>query len=542
LVILVNLQLLLKCPEVTKNIWIFILVFLSSCDKSNTYNSSFPASKTYYVDSGAGNNLNAGLSQTKAWASLEKVNSIVFEPGDKILFKAGTSYQGQLAPKGSGSGKAPVIIDVYGKGNKPVINGMGNYNATLLLKNQEYWEINNLDITNKGAERKAGQSGVTILAEDFGDCHHIYLNGLEIHDVNGSLVKQAGGGRAIYWKNSGTKILTRFVDLRIENCHLYRCERNGINSSGYTSRSNWHPSVGIIIRNNLLEQIPGDGIVPIGCDGAIIEYNIMRDSPDILPSTEAAAGIWPWSSDNTIIQYNEVSGHNAKIDGQGLDSDWNCQNTIIQYNYSHDNAGGFLLVCNNGTNIGTDGNIGTTNTIVRYNVSINDGIRLYPTRNGRFFSPLMHISGPVSNTQIYNNLFIVPAKQNDSIDISLIQMDNWGGPWPVDSRFSNNIFYIEKKADFSWGSAVNTRFDNNLFKGEFINLPVINNGPLFSDPMIVNPGARGIGLYMLVNFKLKSGSPCIGAGIRVDNNGGYDLFGNSLANSGLPSIGVHEYK
>jgi acetyltransferase-like isoleucine patch superfamily enzyme len=360
--------------------------------------------------------------------------------------------------------------------------------------------------------------------------------------VNGSLVKQDGGGRAIYWKNSGTKIKTRFVDLRIENCHLYRCERNGINSSGYTSRSNWYPSVGIIIRNNLLEQIPGDGIVPIGCDGAIIEHNIMRDSPDILPSTEAAAGIWPWSSDNTIIQYNEVSGHNAKIDGQGLDSDWNCQNTIIQYNYSHDNAGGFLLVCNNGTNIGTNSNIGTTNTIVRYNVSINDGIRLYPTRKDRFFSPLMHISGPVSNTQIYNNLFIVPAKPNDSIDISLIQMDNWGGPWPVDSRFANNIFYIEKKADFSWGSAVNTRFDNNLFKGQFDNLPVINNGPIFSDPMILNPDARGIGLYMLINFKLKSGSPCIGTGIRIDNNGGYDLFGNSLGSSGLPSIGVHEYK
>ena len=26
----------------------------------------------------------------------------------------------------------------------------------------------------------------------------------------------------------------------------------------------------------------------------------------------------------------------------------NCNNTIIQYNYSHDNEGGFLLICNTG--------------------------------------------------------------------------------------------------------------------------------------------------------------------------------------------------
>ena len=60
-----------------------------------------------------------------------------------------------------------------------------------------------------------------------------------------------------------------------------------------------------------MKKVPGDGIVPIGCDSTLIEYNLMCDSPDILPITEAAAGIWPWSCDNTIIQYNEVWGHKA---------------------------------------------------------------------------------------------------------------------------------------------------------------------------------------------------------------------------------------
>ena len=57
-----------------------------------------------------------------------------------------------------------------------------------------------------------------------------------------------------------------------------------------------------MIRGNLIEEVPGDGIVPIGCDSTLIEYNVMRDCPDMLPDTEAAAGIWPWSCDNTLVQ------------------------------------------------------------------------------------------------------------------------------------------------------------------------------------------------------------------------------------------------
>ena len=75
----------------------------------------------------------------------------------------------------------------------------------------------------------------------------------------------------------------------------------------------------------MIEEVPGDGIVPIGCDSTLIEYNVMRDCPDMLPDTEAAAGIWPWSCDNTLVQFNEVSGHKAPWDAQGFDSDWNCR-------------------------------------------------------------------------------------------------------------------------------------------------------------------------------------------------------------------------
>lgn len=508
---------------------LFVLIFFISCTNKSSY----------YIDAENGNDTNSGHSQNSAWASLDKVNQTVFQPGDKILFKSGSSWDGQLELKGSGTAAMPILVNKYGEGKNPVINGKGKKLHALLLHNIEYWEVRNLEITNTGDERQAKRRGVIVSAENFGDCHHIVLDSLEIHHVNGSLIKKDGGGSAIYWRNSGDSVITRFIDLQITNCYLHHCERNGINAGGYTNRKNWHPSLNVVIRGNLLEQIPGDGIVPIGTDGALIEYNIMRDCPDLMSYDEAAAGIWPWSADNTVIQFNEVSGHKAKWDGQGFDSDWNCQNTIIQYNYSHDNYGGFLLVCNNGSNIHTNSNIGTTNTIVRYNVSINDGIRTYMPRNKRWFSPTMHISGPVENTRIYNNVFVIPEKPDKDGDRTIVQMDNWGGPWPENTLFANNIFYIEEKADFDFKGDINTKFNNSCFYGKFENLPD-DPAAIFDDPQFINVAAHGDGFEVLKNFMLSKSSPCIGTGVSIPDNGGVDIFGNPV--SDRPSIGIDQSK
>lgn len=507
---------------------IFSITLLISCSNKNVY----------YIDAENGNDSNSGHSPKSAWQSLEKVNMTIFKPGDQIFFKADGSWNGQLEPQGIGTAESPIKINKYGEGKKPAIHGQGKKIHTLLLHNVEFWEICNLEITNTGEERGARRRGVIVSAENFGDCHHIVLDSLEIHHVNGSLVKSEGGGGAILWQNKGDSVKTRFIDLQIINCYLHHCERNGINSRGYTKRSEWYPSLNVVIRNNLLEQIPGDGIVPIATDGALIEHNIMRDCPDILSHKEAAAGIWPWSADNTIIQYNEVSGHKAKWDGQGFDSDWNCQNTIIQYNYSHGNYGGFLLVCNNGNNINSNYNIGTTNTIIRYNVSINDGIRPYETERESWFSPLMHITGPVKDTKIYNNVFIIPEKTALDIDKTIVEMDNWGGPWPENTFFTNNIFYTQENASFYFEDDINTTFTNNCFYGNYKNIPD-DSMAIFKDPKFVNVLAKGDGFEVLKNFMLQNTSPCIDNGKTMDAFNGVDLFGNQIENK--TNIGVHEF-
>jgi hypothetical protein len=499
--------------------------------------------RTFHVDAQAGNDNFDGLTPATAWKTLEKVNATVFEAGDRLLFKAGTTYTGQLVPRGSGKltdGRpVPIVVDRYGEGAKPRIDGEGRFEAALYLHNVEYWEVNNLELTNTGTEPMALRKGVYVHVEDYGTAFHIQLKDLYIHDVNGTTRKADGNSGGIRWRTRGTTKHSRLDGLLVEGCHIVRCERDGIMGAGHTQRGiDWYPSLNVVIRNNLIEEVPGDGIVPIACDGALVEHNVMRNCTRLLPEGDAAAGIWPWACDNTVIQFNEVSDHKAPWDAQGFDSDWDCRNTIIQYNYSHDNEGGFLLVCNNG---GAPPNIGVNDsTIVRYNVSYNDGLRAQPTRREGYFSPTFHISGPVRGTKIYNNVIFVPAKPDPNIDRTMIKMDNWGGPWPEDTWFANNIFYVEGDTRYDWGGSKNHIFEYNIYYGNHVNGPEDGHA-ITADPLFVAPTSAAAGFETLKGFMLRSGSPAIRAGLPISNNGGRDLFGNGLPDFLPPGIGVHEY-
>ncbi|MHC5116962.1 MAG: right-handed parallel beta-helix repeat-containing protein [Planctomycetota bacterium] len=195
-----------------------------------------------------------------------------------MLFKADTSYTGQLKPKGSGADGNPIIIDMYGTGAKPRIDGEGDVYRTLLLENVEYYEVSNLEITNTGSTAGvSGRMGVRVWANSpsLPIAHHIHLKNLYVHDVNGSLIKDGRGVGINIWCSGST---SRFDDLLIEDCHLVRTDRDGIGfwSNYYDPTSNWNPSTNVVVRGNRLEDIGGDGIVVIGCEGALVEYNTLN--------------------------------------------------------------------------------------------------------------------------------------------------------------------------------------------------------------------------------------------------------------------------
>jgi len=478
----------------------------------------FPAGNTYYVDSEKGNDRHKGTSPDRPWKTLTAVNAHVFVPGDKILFRAGTNYVGLFRSKGSGAKGSPIIVDMYGHGPKPRIDGNG-IQDTVLLENIEYFQLSNLEVTNLGPTRADWRTGVRVSANNCGTLRHIHLKNLCVHDINGSN-RKSREGCGIFFECKGSTA-SRFDDLLIENCHLVRTDRNGIcGRSSFTDRSrNWFTSLNVVIRGNLLEDIGGDCIKPWGCDGCLVEHNVVRGGRR--RAEDYAAGIWPWSCDNTVIQFNEVSGMKGTKDGQGFDSDYNCRNSLFQYNYSHDNDGGFMLICTPET---SPRNVGCKGTVIRYNISQNDGARIF------------HIGGPVEDTKIYNNVFYVPKER----DIFAVLCTSWGG-WAKNTHFYNNIFYVDGKVRYEFGKSTDNVFEHNVFYGNHENPP---NDPfaIVDNPMLVNPGSGGRGLDSLDDYKLKNGSPCIGTGTFVEDCGPHDFWGAKLPWEKKPDIGAQTFR
>lgn len=462
---------------------LFVILLFTGCISSPV---------TYYLDATNGDDGNSGLSAESAWKTLERVKGLNLKSGERLLFKRGEVFRGELSISAEESLENPVIIDTYGELKvNPIIIGNDSSAHAVHIFNSNYLTLQNLEIVNHGNTPLPGRSGLKVECYDYGVSHNIRINNVTVRDVNGSLVKEEGGGSGILIVNGGDSILSRYENLIIENCHILRCSRNAIIWSGYYDRRNWFPNKHTIVRNNLIEQVPGDGIVPIGCDSTLIEYNVMFDSPDILPMTEAAAGIWPWSCDNTIIQFNEVSGHKAPWDAQGFDSDYNCRNTLIQYNYSHDNYGGVVLVCDNGG--AGSYSCGNTGSIIRYNISIGDGIRPKRTRQG-MFSPGIHIAGPVRNTLIERNIIHLNQKMSKDIDRTMVTSDFWDG-YADSTCFRQNVFYTADVSRFDLTHSTNNLFDENIFVGKFENQPekciASNNGKLFYQKMVLERDSSG---------------------------------------------------
>ena len=488
------------------------------------------AATDYYADSASGNDANTGTAPESAWKTLNKINAARFRSGDQILLHSGSAWRGQLWPKGSGEPGHPIKMGMYGGGVKPVINGDGLAEDAVLLKNQEYWEIENLEITNTGATR-AIRRGVHVAVENFGEAHHIYLRSLTIHDVNGIDTEKTNGG--INYTSAGNQRPSRFVDLRIEGNEINHVDRSGIFGwSDRWQRSKWYPSLGVVVRGNILTDIGGDGIVVVATDGALVEHNVVGHANQRSEGYNVA--IWPWSADNTVIQYNEAYGTKGERDGEGFDSDWNSRNTVIQYNYSHENDGGFLLICDEGGH-GTEESVGNSGTIVRYNISQNDRVRG------------INVAGPVKGSLIYNNTIYVGNHDR----VNLLLQSDWHG-WASGILLYNNIFYVAGNAQFShalsralsgeyttapgFGDSTRTEFDSNLYFGNLH--PPSDAHAVIADPLFVAPGEGEFGRFTLSGYHLKADSPARAAGRTMENGGGRDFEGNASPSCGFTDRGA----
>lgn len=419
---------------------------------------------TYYVDCAQGADPNHGDSQSAPWRSLERVNSAKLQPGDRVLLKSACVWEGQLVPPGSGSEAAPIVFDRYGSGAKPRINGAGKVEDALRIYNVQFVEVRNLEITNQGAAT-AVRRGVHIFLDNFGTARHIVVADLYIHDVNGSNQRKDTGG--ITFRTTGNQTPSRFDGLMIERNIIWKVDRSAISAQSYhANRRHWFPSLNVIIRDNFVDDIGGDGIVPWATDGVLVEHNIARNCNRRARSYNA--GIWPWSTDNSLFQLNEASFTRTTQDGQGFDSDYNSRNTRLQYNYSHDNEGGFLLICSP-VKRNQEDNVGNTGTVVRYNISRNDRARIF------------HLSG-ADNTTVQDNAVYVGA----GLDVQMLLVSEWNG-WSTGAAFRGNTFYVDGVARYGhavkrsedgtytmepgWGGAKDIVVEGNHYTGKHVDCP-----------------------------------------------------------------------
>jgi len=482
------------------------------------------ASDTYYVDCSASTD-GAGTLDAP-WNSLETVNNTEFAPGSQILFKSGTVCSGTLSPKGSGKESNPIIIDRYGNGDKPLIAGNGASNAVYLY-NQAYWEIRNLEVTNDSAQA-SNRRGVYVVAENIGTARYFRLINLEVHHVKGDNTKGQGGSAGIMFEVKGWLKSTKFDDVIIDGCTVYTVDRTGITSdSSWRSRpaigrkiDTWVGWTNVVIRNNTVYDIGGDGVVVRNTTGALVEYNVVYDAN--MRSGEYCAGIWPWNSDDTVFQYNEAYRVRTLKDGFGFNVDFGTTGTIFQYNYGHDNEGGFMLICSPSNRTNQD-------AIIRYNISQNDHIRIFS------------FHGSTVNTQIYNNtVYIGPGQRVHIVDQEPYGMGDTGSQ-PVSAYFYNNIIYNAGRAQYVLMRGTTNVFDYNLFYGH----PAANEPPdphkLSDDPLLVDPGSGGAGLGMVGGYQLQAGSPAIGSGMMIEDNGGKDFWGNTVPQDAPPDRGAHQY-
>ncbi|MDR2973822.1 MAG: discoidin domain-containing protein, partial [Propionibacteriaceae bacterium] len=485
--------------------------------------------------------------------------------------------------------------------------------------------------------------GILIYNEDAGMLSGYTFDNLTIHGyrgTNSNRGKSAGG--IIFQVNTSdvaaNRVASGLSDISITNSELYDLGRSGVNftspwtgrgangglldgdrwtgranaalfpqwydrsmggSDGYPSldsTAGWVPSENVLIANNIIHTIDGDGVIIDGVDGGMVENNLVYDTH---LRAQMAVGIFPWNSDNVVIQNNEVySSGNAALrtgpvnDSQGIEIDALNTDVYVQYNYTHDNQGGWMMFC-------TMGGLRGFRHVWRYNISEYDDTN---------FGGILMISNTWS-ARVYNNTILMDSVGDGGGNDYFIRGLNGSGN--LDEKWFNNLFYYNGPGgmpitdrptggDTAMGSHI-MEWKNNVF----YNLPKTNGfeitqamlGGEANGNQIVYGGATGTSNEYIVDptrldpdttalpsesgswatlskFAPKADSPLIGAGISLvdsatlselktpitlssheasdyeanldftyvtDFNSGQDILGTPVTTNGRIDIGAIQY-
>ncbi|PHN05381.1 T9SS type A sorting domain-containing protein [Flavilitoribacter nigricans] len=517
---------------------------------------------TYYV-SNAGDDSNDGLSSTTPWQTLDKVSNANIQPGDEILFRRGDEFIGQLKPTYSGQAGSLITFSAYGTGDQPVLNGSGgaggDHLAAILINNEEYFRIADLEIQNERLVSRSGVSdeesfGIYVLNDGNTVMHHFELADLTVKNVfaittqgvSFNSLKVAG----IYFRSERNTVSGQekhIKDVWLEDSYFTLIGKFGFWSQhaggdAGVGNDSLNRNMNYVLRNNHFYQTGGSGITPGKTYNCLVENNLF-DYPGSDVDARMAkrgSGAWFFSCRNVIAQYNQTFHARGDNDSYGMHIDFGNKYVLLQYNYSEDNQGFVEILGDN------------LYATYRFNISVNDGLRA--TKGNTFwFSDYAGGGGGIKSDSIfvYNNTVYVDQKPNGEFLKPGLQLTS------QDALITNNAIYVRSGAHVGYKQFNRDNLvlvDNNLYHGDVrsSNFTDQDGNALFENPLYLNPGA----LNNPDAYKLEMGSPAIDAGkvlteplfpmagkgifANISANATEDYFGNAVdvTNSGF-NIGAY---
>lgn len=525
---------------------------------------------TYYL-SNSGNDSNNGLSESLPFQTIEKINSVLFLPGDSILFKRGDTWlnQGFLYPR-AGNSTDRVTYGAYGSGAKPVLKSLSQLSGWQTAAN---WT----------------QSGESWYIESTAQPKRMWLNGVEI------LRKEALPTTAVnkfyitstrIYLYSSTNPATTFssIEATVNSSYVVYCI-----GRSYITLSNLDIQGG----NQALRIKGGDNWIVEDCNigaytgGSGISANAETGVYETCNNwvvrncnfDTKASGVWGWeskfTSDAIFLAYgcngwniynNTFSdwGHNA-LSIANLQSPYFCSNNKFHNNYttseSIDYGRGFGYSSINDLESGNE----IYDNVFYNHASMSEingkALKLYRNIFNKCrevpYRPLTSrtldidgFSGGIAQyCEIYNNVFAFADNQALRFGIST-------GPDRSNNKVINNIFYecdlkgTRNALEISTSAGnLNNTFQNNLFfKTGVSKLITYFSGTYTAaefnaingtDGNVISNNIQGDPLFIDApngDFRLKANSPANNTGISVGLT--TDYYGNAI--SGNPDIGIFE--
>lgn len=286
--------------------------------------------RAYFVDCSA---REAGDgSSAHPWNTLAAAEAQVYAPGGRISLKRGTVCGGPFAPKGSGAENQPIRLTAYGQGPRPRIVAAASDRQVLRLFNQEYWQVDSLDLSG------ASQYGIFV-SGDKGTLHHIVLKNLYIHDVRGGAMKSKDNGLVVVGA-SGRDM--HFEDVLVDGVIAAHTNQwAGILIGGGNFGMDMPLNHHVTVRNSSVHDVYGDGIILFRVlDGNIETSTAWETGMQPTQTIGTPNAIWTWTCTDCVVHDNEAFLTDSPgVDGGAYDIDWNNTRNTIEGNYAHDTQG-----------------------------------------------------------------------------------------------------------------------------------------------------------------------------------------------------------